>query len=322
MADTKQSTRSLPIWGAIAGVLVAAFDTVLLRWLGLSFTWSSRDATLTMGAFMAVNYGLLGFLIAWMFEARRRERRSTRLLAESAEAIARIRGRLAETEKLAALGELSTAVAHEVRNPLGVIRSAAQSLGETETDDEGKRACAFIVAEIDRLSSVVSSLLALARPLTLERHAVSANEIFEHARLLAAETMRARNVALAVRVPPGLPPLEADADLLCQVVLGLVINAAEASPIGGEIVLDAGASESGVDLTVSDSGPGVPPELRERIFEPFFTTRSQGTGLGLAIARRIVEAHDGRITVAPGAGGRGARFSLRIPAAAPARKVA
>src|SRR5438128_822173 len=113
----------------------------------------------------------------------------------------------------------------------------------------------------------------------------------------------------------SLPAVHADADLICQVVLGLLANAVEAVPAGAEVTLEAQASAGGVEIAVADSGPGVPAELRARVFEPFFTTRPRGTGLGLAVARQIVEAHGGRIEVGERTGG-GARFTLRLPAAA------
>src|SRR5262249_7065350 len=111
-----------------------------------------------------------------------------------------------------------------------------------------------------------------------------------------------------------LPRLQVDPDLLVQVLLGLLSNAAAAVPVGGEVALEARAAEGGVEIAVIDSGPGVPEDLRGRVFEPCFTTRDKGTGLGLAVARQIVEAHSGRIAVGERAGG-GACFSIRLPAA-------
>ena len=112
-----------------------------------------------------------------------------------------------------------------------------------------------------------------------------------------------------------LPTLAVDGDLVCQVLVGLLSNAAQASAPGGAVTVRAAAVGDGVELSVSDEGPGIAPELRDRVFEPFFTTRADGTGLGLAVARQIVEAHGGHIDVGERAGG-GARFTLRLPAAA------
>jgi signal transduction histidine kinase len=138
--------------------------------------------------------------------------------------------------------------------------------------------------------------------------------LLERAATLAREDIDGRAVRLLREEPGELPALRADPDLLCQVLLGLLANAAEAAGSGGQISLEARAADGIVELGVADSGPGVPPDLRERIFEPFFTTRPRGTGLGLAVARQIVEAHGGRIVVGERPGG-GARFTIRLPSA-------
>ena len=220
-----------------------------------------------------------------------------------------------QSEKLAALGQLATAIAHEVRNPLAVIRSAAQGLGETVPVDDAAaaRACDFIVAEIDRLASVVASLLDFARPLHLEARAVSVRDLFDRAALLAAGELAAKGARLARDESPALPAVLADPDLLSQVLLGLLANAAEAVPPGGEVMLAARVRDGAVEL-VDDSGPGIPAELRARVFEPFFTTRPRGIGLGLAVARQVVEAHGGRIEAGERPGG-GARLTVRLPPA-------
>src|SRR5262249_39120955 len=189
----------------------------------------------------------------------------------------------AESETPAGRGQPGAAIAHGVRNPLAVIRSAAQGLAESRApaDVEAERASTFIMAEIDRLANIVNSLLAFARPLHVEPRSVSPDELFDRAVLLATEELRAKHIRLARDESAALPSAWADPDLLCQVLLGLLANAAEAVPAGGEITLGACVSDGAVELAVADSGPGVPQELRERIFEPFFTTRPRGTGLGL-----------------------------------------
>jgi signal transduction histidine kinase len=144
---------------------------------------------------------------------------------------------------------------------------------------------------------------------------VHVHELFDRALLLAQDELAGKGLRVQRLEAAGLPAVRADGDLICQVLLGLLSNAAEAAPAGSEVALAAEARDGLIELAVADAGPGVPPELRGRVFEPFFTTRARGTGLGLAVARQIVEAHGGRIAVDEGAGG-GARFTVRLPAAA------
>jgi len=304
-------------WGAAAGIAVAVIDTLTVSAYGVRVEMNGNDVSWLVGAWFGSSSTILGFLVGYVIEGRRRDRRQAETIRAQAEAIAATRARLAETEKLAALGQLAAAVAHEVRSPLAVIRSAAQGLAESlpRHDEEARRAYSFITAEIDRLGNVINSLLAFARPLRVEARAVSVHELFDRALLLAREGLDGKALRVQRDEPAALPAVRADGDLICQVLLGLLANAAEAAPSGGEVALAAAAADGAVEIAVTDSGPGVPPELRGRIFEPFFTTRPRGTGLGLAVARHIVEAHGGRLDVGERAGG-GARFTLRLPAAA------
>lgn len=304
--------------GAGIGVAIASFDTFfMLRVLGVSFAMNGRDVSALVGVTFGSSITTLGFLLGHAIERRRHERAQTAVIREQRDAIEAARARLVQSEKLAALGQLSATIAHEVRNPLAVIRSAAQSLGEQVQagDVDGQRACQFITAEIDRLTNVVGSLLAFARPLRLEPRAVGVEELFDGALLLAAPDLARQHVRVA-RTAPAATPLRvhADVDLVRQVLVGLLINAIEAAGTDGEVSLDATVRDGAVEIDVADSGPGVPPELTARIFEPFFTTRAKGTGLGLPIARQIVEAHGGKLDVGERRGG-GARFTVRLPAA-------
>jgi len=303
-------------WGAAAGLLTGLGDAALLRWLGVGFAVNGRDGTLLVGAYFGLSFAVLGFLLGAVFEARRRDQLAARLIRDQMDTINTTRVRLAQSEKLAALGQLAAAIAHEVRNPLAVIRSAAQDLGDAvpADDDAAQRASSFITAEIDRLNNVVASLLAFARPLQVQPGAVAVGALLDRALLLARDELAAKQVRVQRTEPVDLPPVTADPDLMSQVLLGLLANATEAVPRGGEVTLHARAVGSAVEIDIADSGPGVPADLRERIFEPFFTTRTRGTGLGLSIARQIVTAHVGTIEVGDRAGG-GARFTVRLPAA-------
>jgi two-component system sensor histidine kinase HydH len=303
-------------WGLAAGVVVAVADTSAMRWMGISFALNASDATLWVLAYFGVSFAALGFLSGYLAEKRRHERLSDALIRDQMETLNATRTRLLQSEKLAVLGQLAAQVAHEVRNPLGVIRSAAQGLGETVAagDADAERACAFITAEIDRLNSVITSLLAFARPLQVDARPVAVGRLFERALLLARDELAAKGIRVSQADTAGLPPVAADTDLMSQVLLGLLSNAAEVVPPAGEVRLEAESDSGAVRIRVADSGPGVPAELRGRIFEPFFTTRQTGTGLGLAIARQIVRAHGGEIAVGDGPAG-GACFTISLPAA-------
>ena len=302
-------------WFAAAGLVIGFFDAWMLKQLGLGFSVNRHDAAWIIGAYFGGSFAVLGFLIGELIERRRRDRATAALLQSQTETIAATRARLAQSEKLAALGQLAAQIAHEVRNPLAVIRSAAQDLGESAGNDpSARRASSFVTTEIDRLNNVITSLLTFARPLQLSPRAVSVAELLERALLLAREDLAAKQIRVQRHEPRELPSVRADADLMSQVLLGLLANAGEAMPKGGEVSVQTRAVDGAVEIDVADSGPGVAPELRQRIFEPFFTTRARGTGLGLAIARQIVEAHSGRIEVGERSGG-GARFTVRLPAA-------
>ena len=163
----------------------------------------------------------------------------------------------------------------------------------------------------------MNSLLAYARPLQLTPRAGARSTSCSSAPLLLARDDLAAKRVASTRRPAALPPVHADADLISQLLLGLLGNAAEAMVAGGRIRWTRAPRTARCNCTSPIPAPASPAEIRERIFEPFFTTRRRGTGLGLAVARQIVEAHGGRIEVGAADGG-GARFTLTLPAAAAA----
>ena len=302
-------------WGALAGLVLAIGDVYLIQLVGVRFEVDGRSVAWFVTLWFGSSFAILGWLVAAQIESRRREKRAGEIIREQSEAIQTARARLAQNEKLAALGQLAAAIAHEVRNPLAVIRSSAQNLAESAAQDEGAtRACSFIIAEIDRLARVVNSLLAFARPVRVDARSVAPAELVERALLLAGDDLESHAIRVRRAVSPDLPAIQADPDLLCQVLLGLLSNAVVAAGDAGQVDLEARVVDGGVELAVGDSGPGVPAELRGRIFDAFFTTRPRGVGLGLAVAREIVTAHGGRIDVGDRPGG-GARFAVRLPAA-------
>ena len=300
-----------------AAFAVGVLYTGVIAAAGVEVRLGGRDVSLLVGLATELSFALFGFLLGRSAEARSAERRT--VVAERAawERLAALQARLLHAEKLACVGQLSSRIAHEVRNPLAIVRSVVQNLTESTPDGtEGtRRSCALVLEEIDRLSRITASLTGLARPVQPRLSTVSAAEAVARVEWLARHFLEARPVTLRTAPGPATATAHADPDLVCQVLLGLISNAAEASPPdGGTVELGWQVAETDVIFRVSDRGPGVAPEIRERIFDPFFTTKESGTGLGLAVARELAEAQGGRVVLESGDSG-GTCFALCLPRA-------
>jgi len=158
----------------------------------------------------------------------------------------------------------------------------------------------------------VEEFLSLARPIQLKPEPIALAALLDEVRRLVEPQAGSAGIVVEQAIPGALPDLRADRDRIKQVLLNLVLNAIEAMPSGGRLTLGAAVSGAALTLTVSDTGGGIPAELLPRVFEPYVTTKTRGLGLGLAIARRIVEAHGGRIE-AESEAGQGTRFRITLP---------
>jgi len=315
-------TRRWDVYGALAGLALGAVDTALLLALGVEMTVGGHSATLAVGATFGSSLGLLGYLVGRLVRAQARAQADADTIARQLVELEATQAAVFQNEKLAALGRLAAGIAHEVRNPLGVIRASATMRQESfDPADEAFRACQFIREETDRLDGLVKSLLGFARPTELHASSCSAERLFDRVLHLAAADLRARGIEPRREVDASLGELRGDPDLLSQMLLDLVTNAAEAMERGGPIELRAHAAGDEARLEVADSGPGIARADAQRIFEPFYTTKSRGTGLGLAMARRIAAAHGGNLDAVMGRGagpaGAGACLRARLPLAGP-----
>jgi len=248
--------------------------------------------------------------------------RGQRVMAQRAEMEARLKERLAQSERLAALGRMVAGVAHEIRNPLGIVRSTAELLGSRAAGEEDKALAQVIVDESSRLGKVVSEFLDFARPQRLSLAPVAVEETLE--RIL--EVMGPECTEAGVRVLKDFRARPAralaDADQLYRALLNLVGNAMQAMRESGQDrpVLQVATRRQNRDerawivITISDNGPGFDPEVLDKVFDPFFTTREQGTGLGLSIVSNIVTSHQGRVRVGNLSRG-GAWVEVWLPAA-------
>jgi signal transduction histidine kinase len=200
---------------------------------------------------------------------------------------------LVRRERLSAVGTLATGLAHELRNPLHIIRGDAELLSRRE---ENRETCDDILEEVDRINRFVNDLLNYTRPMEPEREAVEVAPAVRSA-LEAVQRTHAEAIKLEADIPDGLA-MEIDPEHLRQILVNLAVNAVQAMGEGGGTLTVTGEQRDGrVSLTVADTGPGIDPDDLERVFEPFFTRRPAGTGLGLAVVKRLVELYGGEISI-------------------------
>jgi signal transduction histidine kinase len=294
--------RPLALDGRPAGWLLVAFSTE-----PMTRAWQ-RDvrAGVLLGA---ATLGLGGVGLALVFWVQQRH------LAD----VARLETELVRRQRLAALGDVAAAFAHEVRNPLNAVSMGLQRLRAEFAPapaDEYERFVALMQGEVRRLNTIVEQFLALARPLPLTPATFALDTVLHEIADLVAPQARHAGVTVRVAIAGVLPAVTADRDHVKQVVLNLVLNAVQA--IGGEgtVTIGAVSVRDAVVITVEDTGPGVAAEVRGRIFDPYFTTKRSGVGLGLTIARRIAEAHGGRLDLEDRPGP-GACFAFTLPLATP-----
>jgi signal transduction histidine kinase len=236
-------------------------------------------------------------------------------LKKSYAQLARTQEQLVQRERLAALGELSAVVAHEVRNPLAAIFNSVATIRHLiDSANPALRLVDIVGEEADRLNRMVDELLDFARPLSPTPTPVPLPRLLEDSVRGALADSRGP-VEVQWAVDTAVPPVLADERMMRQAFLNLALNAVQAMPKGGTLRVVARRAQGSppeVQVEISDTGPGIPPDVRARIFEPFFTTKAKGTGLGLALVKRIVESHSGRLALETQPG-RGTTFRLFLP---------
>jgi signal transduction histidine kinase len=262
-------------------------------------------------------FGMAGLIAGFLSDRERKQRakleQATRELEEVYQELQRNVERLRKSERLYAAGQLSARLAHEIRNPLASISGAAGILKRGHASQANVDDCLEIIEkESNRLNKLLTNFLHFARPRAPKFQPTDLATVLDSVMSLTAHDSAMKDVELYSDRPSHLPEVECDPEQLKQVLLNLLINAAQASERPGAVWLAASVAADRVSVMVRDQGCGISAENEDRIFDPFFTTKENGTGLGLAIASTIVGQHGGLLTARQNAD-RGMTFQLDLP---------
>ncbi len=257
-----------------------------------------QEALIWVGAVILALLSVLGFLFYRMLKALMETRES-----------------LAFADRLKSIGALAAGLAHEIRNPLGIIRITVESLAEELPENPEQQALLkSILEETDRLNHLVSQFLQFAGPSDSSGASFcQPDRLIEAVIDMARKDISRHSLTVFKDIEPDLPQAAVGEKGLKQVLLNLILNARDASPEGGAITVSCRRKRRGIIIEIQDQGPGIPPENRELIFDPFFTTKEGGTGLGLFVSRMIIQQCGGELSVDSPPGGQGTCARIVLP---------
>jgi signal transduction histidine kinase len=225
----------------------------------------------------------------------------------------KLREELSRAEHLSSLGEMIAGVSHEIRNPLGIIKSSAELLRKKESEkNSSTNIPEVIVEEAGRLNNIITDFLNFAKPRSPNFTLCQVEEVLEKNISFYSSQIEDQNCSITKRFEQNLPKIMADADMLYQAFLNILINAMQAMPEGGEISIKTKSNDNGVTIFFEDDGEGISDDAFEKIWTPFYTTKEKGTGLGLGIVKNIIGAHGGEVYVENRPQG-GARVGITLP---------
>ena len=240
-------------------------------------------------------------------------RRGENIIEQRAQERLRLKEQLARARHLSTIGEMTAGISHEIRNPLGIIKSSAAVLKKRMAAvDPGNGLPGIIEEEAARLNNIITDFLNYARPREPIFQPCRLEEIMKKNLQALGPQIDAQNYTVVKDIHPALPDIQADADMLYQAFLNLLLNAMQAMPEGGEIRIRITPADDRLIIQITDQGPGIPEDVMEKIWDPFFTNKKIGTGLGLGIVRNIIEAHGGNITIENGPEA-GTAATIRLP---------
>jgi len=299
-APVRVVSRVSEISGAVMGVLEIVLD--LSEDYKTIYQFQTRiiiTGTLVMGVLFLV----LLFVV----------KRGETIFEKRAEERLQLKEQLNRAERLSSLGEMAAKISHEIRNPLGIIKSSAALLKKKMTKlDASSTIPDVIVEETDRLNDIITDFFNYAKPRHLNLIPCRVEEVLEKNLTFLTPQLDAEGYRIKAHFEDNLPEITADTAMLYQAFLNLLINAMQAMPEGGNILVELVSNGKQVSVVFEDDGEGIPDEFLEKIWEPFFTTKEKGTGLGLGIVKNIIDSHNGAIQIENRSTG-GARVTVRLP---------
>ncbi|WP_459930965.1 two-component system sensor histidine kinase NtrB [Desulfosporosinus burensis] len=312
-------------FGPAGGIISSFVITLLFLPLMVHF-----QQTLTPAAKYTqwVEVGLInviGWLTGFLTEEERKAKRKYQLalkvqkelvekLKQEGQERERLEGEIRRTERVTALGHMSAGLAHEIRNPLGIMKVSIQMLAQEKSNDEVVADyCRVLQEECERLNRLVSEFLSFARPKEPVRERIALGKLLDEGVSIIQPALWQNHIELVqVRNPIDQQEVEVDPDQIKQVILNILLNAIDAQGEGGMIQLEGVQKGGFVGFAVSDEGPGISPDAMPYIYDPFFTTKEKGTGLGLSVVHRILDQHGGKISTA-NRSERGVRVEILLP---------
>jgi signal transduction histidine kinase len=244
-------------------------------------------------------------------------KRGESIIEQRAEERMRLKEQLSRVERMSAMGEMAAGISHEIRNPLGIIRSSAELLKKKVAKIDPSNALPdIIVEEANRLNGIITDFINFARPRSPKLNPCRLDDVIEKTLTFLAPQIEGRGYTIERAYQNPIPEIMGDTPMLHQSLLNLFINAMQAMPNGGHIRVGLRAEAGRVRIEIDDAGQGIPAGLAEKIWDPFFTTKDKGTGLGLGIVKNIIEAHGGSICIA-NREPQGARVAIELPVRTP-----
>jgi two-component system, NtrC family, sensor histidine kinase HydH len=313
------AATALGAGGTLAVSLVAAGSYLSLYFFAPEFNsrwFKDHPQDVRELVLHVVFFAMVGTLVNSLAEDLRTETQRARRTAEQL-STANVQIQQAEeavrrSDRLAALGQLSAGLAHELRNPLGTIRGSAEMLTRSVSAENeiAREVAGFISSEVDRANSLITRFLHFARPLELRPDKADLTQTIDRA--VANVAREAPGISIYKNYAPEIPPFSFDAELMERVLYNLILNAVQATAPGGAVTVKTRAAAKAVEISVIDRGSGIDAKNLGAIFNPFFTTKAEGVGLGLAIVAKIVDEHGGKIAV-ESEPGKGSVFQVLLP---------